>query len=383
MKDESFFNILLQYSHQLLETFVGQYGRKALKNVIMNTIGSETQQLARLISSYISKIVVKGASNITQQSINELLCAFSWMKDNNSFEKLYLEGVVQRAFTGKMKYIDADLLIAESIADSFPSIAERAKLILRDFKKNRILSEEFLSNSKPLLDLIHLNNVKFTILPKVQFVETSKVPSMLFPDQFTKLSGAFTNFFRERLGNANLMWHYGLSRCTLRCNNFNNITKIKCDGVVASILLQVENDMPLNDLAKKLEVDQTYLEKILLQLKEKGFGSIFTEIKPNIKLNLEMKNSPKCLYVPTLSEQQPAIAGMDEKPFHASYESQIDAAIIRALKGNSYKSQTDLISIVQTTLEVPISKDLFQRRIRSLIAKHYLEQDGNRFKYIP
>ena len=379
IQDDTTFESFYNFQGALLSQ-MGEFGVRAMTAVIRTAIGSNSQQISRLLAAEVTRLAKSGPAAVTEKAMNSLLSAFAWMEKTDEFEERYLEGVVARAITGKDKYIEADMKIAELLAPQKRSIADRALYILKDLVQNRKISQEYISMNRSKAG--DLKNIKFTILSRNNLLD-SGVVSIKSPEQITAILTDFAEFYHNRFGKTRLVWHIGLSRATLKCKNFFGVEKIKCDGIVATILLSITEGMTEEELSEKISLDPKILSGILSELRDPRSGPILAEGR-TITFNKELESkSLNVIDIKTISEQNPTVAGKDNKPMYASHESQIDAGIIRALKGGALMSENDIIAIVQNAVEFPVSDDLFQRRVKILLLKHFIEKEGNKYRYLP
>lgn len=376
-KDDKLFQKLIKFESFLLSIpQIGQIGRSVLVEAIEKSIGATKEQVTRIIASEVSRIALEGPSAVTDESINSIIRAFSWMGDIKLFEELYIAGLVDRILDNKP--LDADFILSEKLEKIMPQLSSKIKHILEDTYRNREAIKEFLKSKSAPFEL------SISILQSY-IVKSEKFLNAKFPDQVQPFFDDFTKFYIQRINNRALLWHVGLSRCELKAQGFKDLINLECDGVVANILLSIgQEGNSLEELSEKTGVESQELEPILQTLTNEKCHKILIRKESKYFVNEDVEcDSKGFIELPTISEKTPSAQVFEHSSTFASREAQIDAAIVRTLKGGNSLTDRDLIAFVQREVEFPITEDMFQRRIRSLIARQFLERDGTKIAYLP
>ncbi|EAY22649.1 hypothetical protein TVAG_475770 [Trichomonas vaginalis G3] len=376
LKDDKLFENFIKFQSQLLSLeHIGQVGRNNLTRVLERQIGATSEQVTRLLASEVSRIADIGPSAVTDDAIEAISNAFAWMGNTKLFEELYIADLVKRLIENKD--IQADCLLAQRIESLVPELATKIIYILEDFKQNKDAVQEF-TKKYPAQFNLSFSIIQSYILKNEQNLNVKP------PEEVLKAMTEFTKYYTDKVNKRALNWHAGLSRCNLEVKNCGSLRKVRCDGIVASILTVIGEGKQEEELVELVGLEKPKLEEILTALSSSKYGSLITKTKSTYKVNVDCKPDENGIIdIPTISEKTPTSQVFESKESYASRESQIDAAITRALKGGGPMTEKDLISVVQKEVEFPVSEDLFQRRLKILITRQFLEREGAKIAYLP
>jgi hypothetical protein len=149
-----------------------------------------------------------------------------------------------------------------------------------------------------------------------------------------------------------------------------------CDGLTAIVLLGLEKGTTYKSAAEALRIGRDILEALCKDLASKKCGSLVLIKGEELRLNKSANFSDRKMTLPRIASRTvPAFFGKEEAPLLLSEDIQIDAVILKSLKGESGMRIGNLMSVVGNGLKFIPDRDRFMRRLDRLIEMQFVEKD--------
>lgn len=346
------------------------------------------------INNELLEEIIKNINNPNYDNKYGIKILLKLLKNKDEFLVLYKNALIKRLILEKKpicldneKYIQSVFMSDEN----FEAISESShiSILLHDYELSNKLSDEF--NNKFKIELHNEENLfndtmlqiknqddNIKIFRNIICLKDHKEPEVQYHNNIFKKSlqyfkQNYTNYYTNKNNSRILNWKDSLSSCVLTYDNID----ITCSYQQADLFHMFnENDnLNYNDVSMYKELVDTLIKIRLI----KNNNGILSFRKPKNNVNL-LKYSKK------LNKSKPQkVTNIQQKQIQYNKEDIIDAFIMRFLKKNSKSnSNTILIELEKKCKHMfKIEKSMYEKRLKNLIDKEYIEEKDKELIYIP
>ncbi|OHT01577.1 hypothetical protein TRFO_07456 [Tritrichomonas foetus] len=276
-----------------------------IRNIISTLFSRENELCSILLANYIHVTFMSLKHPIDDERL--FLFDEICQQSNGLFIRYHCHNLLKRLLLYKSLTFDAD--------ERFANICKRKHMttIINDFKKNQQIIQSFNNPSSILtFSLFHY-----------EFFVSSPETTLFFPKEFEPIVQSFEKFILTP--GKSTKWNFHLSQVTLKAINIIDLNIVKCDAVVASILLSLSKNGPSTqeEIMKDIGITANDLNEKFESLKA---FSLIEYNQNKYSINQTPTSINKQINIPFI----PKISNVDQKSVVQSI--QLEAAIVRYVK---------------------------------------------------
>ena len=372
------FNELIELRKSLLSDIAAVFNDKhekvsfALKEAFEWILALRPNQSASSLAKFFDVCLGKGSSS--KLSLEDGISMFKYLGAKDVFEALYRKDLGRRLLTKRSASFDGERasvgLIKNECGAGFVSKLEG---VLRDVETSETLSKEFKE--------IFMEKCDFSFVLLTSGIWPTYVvwSSVKYPEDLESVLRNFQVFYSKKFERRSLQWVPLLGSCVLGSNFHTGRKDLLISHCQALMLLASQGD----DISAAKSADTTGipLEEVIKGLNGLVAGKVLVEKPGNIfSLNEEFESSKFRVPIPSGAisntskdqiEEEETISKVNEDRLF-----QIDAAIVRIMKGRKSSNLNVLSSEVLSLLSFPFQPSDLKKRVESLIEREYLERDA-------
>ena len=318
------------------------------------------------------------------------------LKNKDEFLVMYKNALTKRLILEKKPIcLDNENYISSIFIndENFEAISETShvSILLQDYELSKNLSYDF--NNKFKLDLyneenlfndrmLHIKNINqndnIKIFRNIICLKDHKEPELQYHSNIFKKSlqhfkENYTNYYTNKNKSRILNWKDSLSSCVLTYDNID----ITCSYQQADLfhMFNDNDSLNYNDITMYKELVDTLIKVKLIKNKN-GILS-FRKPKNNINLLKYSKNPNK--------PKTENVTNIQQKQIQYNREDIIDAFIMRFLKINSKSNSNTILTELKKKCKhmFEIEKTMYDKRLKKLIEKEYIEEKDEELIYVP
>eukprot|EP00668_Euglena_longa_P014540 GGOE01018530.1.p1 GENE.GGOE01018530.1~~GGOE01018530.1.p1 ORF type:complete len:767 (+),score=353.77 GGOE01018530.1:79-2379(+) len=364
---------------------------KAARSTILSSANS-TVSSSELLANYCDMLMKNSSDKMTDEDMEEVLdkvvALFGHISDKDLFQEFYRKQLSRR------------LLMSNTTDESERSLISKLKLKcgapytskLEGMINDRNVSEETQGHFREYLRRERISPpCEFTTqVLTTGFWPAFKVDTLDCPDQVKTMMGTFRAFYDQRTQSRVLRWVHSLATATLSSRFPKGEKELSMNAYQACICL-LYNSATVWTAAEMERQLQLSWEEVKKSLQSLALGKyrILTKLSPGKDIkdtdefayNEEFQDRARKIRILTVvakitpKASTQVVQQVEEDRRHA-----IEACIVRLMKSRRVMEHSQLISEAITQLSQHFKPDpkVIKRRIDDLIAREYLERDGDR-----
>ncbi|KAL6635913.1 Cullin-domain-containing protein [Neocallimastix sp. 'constans'] len=390
----------------LIKAFDNDKNFQMKMNSIFQLIINENPKASESLSLFIDDNLKKGIKGKSEDEIEELLnksiVLFRFISDKDVFERYYKQHLAKRLLYKKSVSEDAErIMITRLQMECGHQFTTKLEGMYKDINISSELSNEFkVIEKKKDKKLPELN---ISVLTKIFWPMSGQVtPNLPYPIEIQTLMDDFSKFYYSRHSGRKLLWQFSLGSADLRINYEKGSKDINICNLGMLLLINIFNKWKPGDsytfkqLQTELEANDLELKRVLQSLvfsKYKLLQKIpkSRDIKDEDEFIVNTKFStplnrikiPMVVASGNIHNRSSVIENNEEREetyrhIEDSRRFQIDAAVVRIMKGRKKMYHNNLITEVTNQLSSRFmpTPTAIKKRIESLIEREYMERSS-------
>lgn len=266
-----------------------------IKNIATTLFNSQNDTFSILLANYIHITFISLKQPISDKRLS-LFDEFGQLS-NGLFIRYHCHNLLHRLLNYQTITFDAD--------ERFSKIVDHHHItaIINDFKYKQMTIDEF-ENPSQLLSFSLFNN---------EFFSDQSFSNPDFPPQFSYIAKSFQDYYSKRFKRVKIRWNFSLMRVTFKVLNISGLKYVKCNGIIALILLKLaekaatqQKSIKSEDLEKELKISEEEVSNSvealntfsLINLDEEKSISLATSLPDTINEQIVIPFIPKFAGVP-------------------------------------------------------------------------------------
>ncbi|EAX95788.1 Cullin family protein [Trichomonas vaginalis G3] len=289
-----------------------------------------------------------------------------------SYHSLYLN---RRSLECKPEQLENDKKFADNLRESCGTrYTEPIDQTFADINLSSSLKKKFFGKipNSPVKSIFSP-----LILKREQWPTIEPITGIV-PADIKQCMDDFETYFKVECRGKSIQWTMQLTKVSLECKGFSNLTELTCSGVVALVLLSIASG---NDSVEKIientKLTEKDIQNAIAKMSQRKNGKVL--LKPlalNPEASVEGGKLDVFYYVPATTSSSAKIP--------VNYDKQIEAAIMKILKEKQTLEKEELKGEVSKYLPFKFEDKDFDLRIKALDAQAYIKVDpSGKIHYIP
>ncbi|KAJ2812557.1 hypothetical protein H4S07_001314 [Coemansia furcata] len=359
----------------------------ALRESFEDFINSRRSKPAQLTAKFVDQCMRAGSRSTTDEDIDSLLdrvvVLFRFIHDKDLFEAYYKRDLAKRLLYNKSVSVDTERSMVQKLRmECGPGFTKRLEGMLRDMDFTSDLDGKFTG----LDQAQEANGIGFhTSILTQAFWPTYEPMPLAVPRNVELAQEEFVQFYSEKHNGRKLFWQPNLGTCLLKVEFDEGPKELSLTLVQGTVMLlfserdvlsyeQIQENTGLEDVELMRTLQSLACGKCRVLAKEpKGrdvagtdvftFNSAFKSSQTRIKIGQIM-----------LKEAEKESKEVEE---HVQLDRmyQVDAAIVRIMKGRKQADHTTLMTELLSRLKFNSTSAEVKERIETLIERDYIKRD--------
>jgi cullin 3 len=373
-------------------------------NSIFQLVINENPKASESLSLFIDDNLKKGIKGKSEDEIEELLnksiVLFRFISDKDVFERYYKQHLAKRLLYKKSVSEDAErIMITRLQMECGHQFTTKLEGMYKDINISSELSTEFRAIEKKKDK--KLPELNISVLTKIFWPMSGQVtPNLPYPIEIQTLMDDFSKFYYSRHSGRKLLWQFSLGSSDLRINYEKGSKDINICNLGMLLLInvfnkwkpgdsftfkQIQAELEANDLELKRVLQSLVFSKYKLLQKIPKSREITNEdefiVNTKFSTPLNRIKIPMVVASGNIHNRSSVIENNEEREetyrhIEDSRRFQIDAAVVRIMKGRKKMYHNNLITEVTNQLSSRFmpSPTAIKKRIESLIEREYMER---------
>ncbi|ORX56544.1 Cullin-domain-containing protein [Piromyces finnis] len=373
-------------------------------NSVFQVIINENPKASESLSLFIDDNLKKGIKGKSEDEVEELLnksiVLFRFISDKDVFERYYKQHLAKRLLYKKSLSEDAErIMISRLQMECGHQFTTKLEGMYKDISISSELSSDFKTLEKAKDK--KLPELNISVLTKIYWPISGQItPNLPYPAEIQTLMDDFSKFYYSRHSGRKLLWQSSLGSADLRINYERGSKDINICNLGMILLINIFNkwkpgdsytfrqmqiELEANDLELKRVLQSLVFSKykLLLKLPKSRDIKDDDEFIVNTKFSTPLNRIkiPMVVASGNVHSRSSVIENNEERNetyrhIEDSRRFQIDAAVVRIMKGRKKMYHNNLITEVTNQLSSRFmpSPTSIKKRIESLIEREYMER---------
>eukprot|EP00826_Nyctotherus_ovalis_P051143 TRINITY_DN6378_c0_g2_i1.p1 TRINITY_DN6378_c0_g2~~TRINITY_DN6378_c0_g2_i1.p1 ORF type:complete len:612 (+),score=219.02 TRINITY_DN6378_c0_g2_i1:589-2424(+) len=381
----------------------------SLKNSFEDVLNSNANRSAEYVAKYLDmylntdalKIVKKRSDEEIKGVVDHCMPLFKLILNKDIFEAFYLRRLSKRLLFNKTVSSECEKYLLDKLREECgPNYTRKAEAMFQDME----VTQEFARGFERFMEDNMTDKLDFqfsaAVLTFGAWPFEAFIPIPL-PREISVMQEQFTKYYEKENQKKRLHWNTPFSSATI-VGRFDKEYLIETSGLQAIILLLFNNSRTIvnADVSKLLGLAvEANIEKRrqVLEVIEAGVYSLVksklicseeNKLEKESKLSLNEKFSSKLkrIVITRMNKKEKAEESKEtEERVMEERKYEIDAAIMKIMKGKKTASHSELLEKLRPQLKFLFQPPTIKKRIEGLIEREYLkrdEKDPNIYIYI-
>ncbi|KAJ3276010.1 Cullin-4B [Terramyces sp. JEL0728] len=365
----------------------------ASKESFSTFINKRKMKPAELVASFIDKLLKTGkiTEEEVEKKLNQCLSLFRLIQGKDVFEAFYGKHLAKRLLLGKSASVDSEKsMLVKLKSECGAGFTQKLEGMFKDVDLSTDLMKSFLNSkyASRLSDMeLHVHVLTFSYWP------TYPIHLINIPEQFATDQKVFNDFYTSKYKGRRLAWPMSLGHCVLHYLHpngnkdlivslyqavilllFNKYIQLTTSEILSLLIPDEQNALPKEELFRSLQ--SISVAKIKLLKKHPHTKDV--ALTDQWSINPDFSHPKHRVVINTIQAQE--TEQENQKTTEQLFEDrqwQVDAAIVRIMKGKKKCSFKSLVTELFEILKFPVETADLKKRIESLIERDYMERDPN------
>ncbi|KAJ3254031.1 Cullin-4B [Boothiomyces macroporosus] len=397
-KDSEMIQSLLDFQEKINTIIVSGFDDNptfalAAKESFGAFVNKRKMKPAELVALFIDKLLKTGkiTEEEVERKLNQCLSLFRLIQGKDVFEAFYGKHLAKRLLLGKSASVDSEKsMLVKLKSECGAGFTQKLEGMFKDVDLSTDLMKSFMSSkyASRLSDMeLHVHVLTFSYWP------TYPIHLINIPEEFANDQQVFNEFYTSKYKGRRLAWPMSLGHCVLHYQHpngnkdlivslyqavilllFNKYTQLTTSEIVSLLVPEEENALPKEELFRALQSISVAKIKIL----KKNPYTKDISLADKWTINLDFSHPKHRVVINTIQAQE--TEQENQKTTEQLFEDrqwQVDAAIVRIMKGKKKCSFKTLVTELFEMLKFPVETADLKKRIESLIERDYMERDPN------
>lgn len=379
---EFLFCLINKYSNNLLEFILKFYQELLLlpkdilflfEKIMVESIRNNPEPFITLIVQCIDKKIREN------ESVSMFANSFLIFVYSSLFEDIYLKNLIKRLFDTPISIIRDKEFIDMYKKKNGPQSFQKIQNLLNDYTEGLDDFAEFQSKNE-IPNFLVITPICYNIL-----LSSTQQHNCLIPKEILNATSIFEDFYKFKYSNRKLIWNLELSKCTLSINQI----KVKCNGIIALILLSLNNgNKTIKEISSRTHLKTDIIKSYCKLLSSSNLSNIIINtsgkygINSNISNDFDLDLIPEQINIPNVFQSQES-EKLSKIQNVMSLNAQIDSCISQQLKKGKLK-KSELLFLIREKISFSITDEMIESRLLQLIHKSFIKEiPPCTYEYIP